>query len=128
MQLDFVYRSKRFGQSWSQSTLDRISRPHTTNWTDVKNEHLASGWEIKAKRRVWPAWAWPGGYPVFYITADSGVLCPACANKHLPRTFDKDDGQFYIVQQLINYEDPHLHCDHCNGRIPSAYAGDGEEE
>jgi hypothetical protein len=24
-------------------------------------------------------YAWPGGYPVFYVTADAGILCPDCA-------------------------------------------------
>lgn len=23
-----------------------------------------------------PAYAWPGGYPIFYIASDNGVLCP----------------------------------------------------
>jgi hypothetical protein len=28
-----------------------------------------------------PAFAWPGGYPIFYLCADNGILCPQCANK-----------------------------------------------
>jgi hypothetical protein len=27
-----------------------------------------------------PAYAWPGGYPLYYLCADNGVLCPQCAN------------------------------------------------
>ena len=34
-------------------------------------------------------YAWPGGYPVIYITEDSGVLCPNCAN-------GKNDSEAYL--------------------------------
>lgn len=27
-----------------------------------------------------PSYAWPGGYPVFYLMDDCETLCPACAN------------------------------------------------
>ena len=26
-----------------------------------------------------PAYAWPGGYPFYYLDANNDVLCPACA-------------------------------------------------
>ena len=28
-----------------------------------------------------PAYAWPGGYPIYYVLADGETLCPACANR-----------------------------------------------
>jgi hypothetical protein len=31
-----------------------------------------------------PAYAWPGGYPIYYVAADNGVLCPVCANDYKP--------------------------------------------
>jgi hypothetical protein len=68
------------------------------------------------------AHTWPGGYPVFYLVADSGVLCPTCANENRELTTDPDDKQWYIVAADINYEDAKLTCDHCNNRIASAYA------
>lgn len=73
-----------------------------------------------------PAYAWPGGYPVYYLCADGGVLCPTCANtepaaweadKHCP-----DYRQWRIVAGEVNWEDPCLTCDHCSKRIESAYA------
>lgn len=73
----------------------------------------------------WESYAWPGGYPMYYIVKDGGVLCPRCANKELYRTIDPDDDQFFIVAADINYEDQSLYCDHCNSRIQSAY---GEDE
>ncbi len=27
------------------------------------------------------SYAWPGGYPIYYLDGESGVLCPKCANK-----------------------------------------------
>lgn len=74
-------------------------------------------------------YAWPGGYPIYYICRDSGVLCPHCANEAETEglTGDRDDPQWDIVAADINYEDPSLLCDHCGERIESAYAEDEVE-
>ncbi len=71
-----------------------------------------------------PAYAWPGGYPIYYLTADNGVLCPECANCAECRQADiyPDDEQWRIVAQHVNYEDSSLPCDNCENRIQSAYA------
>lgn len=61
-----------------------------------------------------PTFAWPGGYPLFYLDNADDVLCPKCANnKQL---------LLQIVAADINYEDACLYCDHCDERIESAYA------
>ena len=80
----------------------------------------------KFERLEWPAWAWPGGYPLYYVTADCGVLCPKCANDNLELTLggEKD---WRIVSQEINYEEESLCCDHCNAHIESAYGEGGVE-
>lgn len=72
------------------------------------------------------AWAWPGGYPVYYVTADTGILCPDCARMAERENLagDPDDPQWYVVFADINYENPSVHCDHCGNRIRSAYAED----
>jgi hypothetical protein len=69
-------------------------------------------------------YAWPGGYPVFYITSDAGTLCPGCATdaEEEGLTTDPNDPQWYIVAGEINWEDADLYCDHCEVRIESAYA------
>lgn len=98
-------------------------RPVSTTWEQVIVEAQKAGYEnVRAKRRMWPAYAWPGGYPVYYVTKDGGVLSPMAANQELPRTLDPDDDQFYVVGQDINWEDPDLICDHLGIRIESAYA------
>ena len=71
--------------------------------------------------------AWPGGYPLFYITKDCEVLCPKCANENKELTEDIDDPQWYITNVDINWEDTTLYCDHCSKHIESAY-GDDEDE
>ena len=68
-----------------------------------------------------PAFAWPGGYPIFYVSDYGAVLCPACANE---TAFDDDYET--VIDYDANWEDPELFCD-CNKRIESAY-GDDEEE
>lgn len=69
----------------------------------------------------WPAYAWPGGYNLYYVTKDGGCLCAKCANENLNMTLDKDYDQWFIVGQEINYEDPDLQCDNCYGEIPASY-------
>ena len=62
--------------------------------------------------------AWPGGYPLFYLSHDGLVLCPRCAN-------DPDASDPAELAD-INWEDPDLYCDDRGERIPSAYAEDGQ--
>ena len=75
-----------------------------------------------------PAFAWPGGYPIYYLCADGGILCPQCANKESAvKEADKDADypdfdQWRIVASDINWEDASLTCDNCNQRIESAYS------
>jgi hypothetical protein len=70
-------------------------------------------------------YAWPGGYPVYLIMADNGVLCPDCVKKNI-RLIIKANLTGYCkdwqpVTAQINYEDADLYCDNCCKRIESAY-------
>lgn len=69
--------------------------------------------------------AWPGGYPIFYLFADGGTCCADCANgkngSDASDTADTDK-QWRLEAYDINWEDSGLYCDHCNARIESAYA------
>lgn len=64
-----------------------------------------------------PTYAWPGGYPLFYMDAENNCLCPECANKN-------DEYNAAIVAHNVNYEDTALYCDDCSKRIESAYCED----
>lgn len=79
--------------------------------------------------------AWPGGYPVFYLCRegyrddDTGelefnrhdrtvfVCCAGC----LPK------GSAIAIASEVNWEDPGLTCEVCSERIESAYAEDEVE-
>jgi hypothetical protein len=71
--------------------------------------------------------AWPGMYPLYYVSKDNGVLCPECVNKNIDLCSDIDDPQWYIIGYDVNYEDTSLYCDHCNERIELAYTDDDDE-
>lgn len=67
-----------------------------------------------------------GAYPKYFMCRDGGVLCPQCVRDNLQEIKDAVDvggsPQWYVVAVDVNWEDPNLYCDHCNNRIPSAYA------
>lgn len=69
-----------------------------------------------------PFCAWPGGYPLCYITQNCGVLCPKCAN--LPESRDakqNEDPEWCVVAWEVNWECEDMYCDHCGCKIESAY-------
>lgn len=77
---------------------------------------------------TYPAYAWPGGYPIFYVTKDNSALCPDCANRkngslatEIEDPEDSYQKQWLLVAADINYENQNLYCDHCNKQIESAY-------
>ena len=81
-------------------------------------------------REPLPAFAWPGGYPLFYLFTDGGCLCPDCANRNVAN-IDADirggrrwnsHGGWAICGADVNYEDANLTCDHCHKLIGAAYA------
>lgn len=82
-------------------------------------------------------YAWPGGYPLYFIMLDGDALSFKAAETEAARIREAiaetlvDDGwrganaQWLPVACEINYEDADLYCDHTGARIESAY---GEEE
>lgn len=78
-------------------------------------------------------YAWPGGYPKYFLAADGGAISFEAAqeNKDLilaecsnldPRTWDG----WKVIGVDINWEDEDLHCAHTGKPIPSAYGSDEE--
>jgi len=71
-------------------------------------------------------YAWPGGYPMFFITSDGAALHFDCVRENLRLVSDsvrnnlKDGWQVVAVD--VNWEDPELYCDDCSNKIESAYA------
>jgi len=88
--------------------------------------------EIKEVLRAGP-YAWPGGYPLYFVTADGGVLSYESVLRNWPLVCDAVRRRDYnsgwmVVACMINWEDPQLFCDHSAERIESAYAEDKAEE
>ena len=65
-----------------------------------------------------PAYAWPGGYPILYVTAGGAVVCPDCAN---------GDSTDPVVASEVYWEGAPVPCDDCGKPIESAY-GDPDIE
>lgn len=88
---------------------------------------------LEVSRQPLPAFAWPGGYPLYYPFSDGGVCCPECVNREIVLVDDdmRDArrfgcrprrGGFAVESPEANYEDADLVCDHCGQAIPAAYA------
>ena len=66
---------------------------------------------------VLPAYAWPGGYPLEYITKDGLMICPSCAN------LGEEAGGLTdpVVEGEIFWEGDTYPCEDCGKPISSAY-------
>ena len=85
--------------------------------------------ELKQALRDGP-YAWPGGYPTFFLAADGEPLCHTCVKRYFKQVIyeiyrPRAGDMFRVIGQEINYEDEHLHCAHCEEQIQSAY---GEQQ
>jgi len=78
------------------------------------------------------SYAWPGGYPIYYVCNDGEVLCPSCVTKEYVQikesTLTGSHDGWELAGRDINWEDPDLYCAHCNKRIESAYAEVSDEK
>ena len=78
-----------------------------------------------------PSYAWPGGYPIFYMTADNAIICPDCANgkngSECQNPDYQDDKSWRLVASEVHWEGQALTCEHCNAQIESAYGGPDDE-
>jgi hypothetical protein len=73
------------------------------------------------------AYAWPGGYPTFFITIDGAILsfnaARDCRRKILEAIASKDKGSGWMVCGVdTNLERGELYCEHTGEKIDSAYS------
>lgn len=71
-------------------------------------------------------YAWPGGYPLYFITSDGAALSFKAAKAErrniLEALRDNATGSGWHVAGIdVNWEDSDLTCDHTNEKIESAY-------
>lgn len=75
----------------------------------------------------YPAYAWPGGYPIVYLMADGECICPKCANGENGSEASEahEEKQWRIVGADVFWEGMAEPCAHCGEPMESAY---GEPE
>lgn len=86
--------------------------------------------QLKACLRA-GAFAWPGGYPLYFIAHDGESLSFEAVRANLATIMDSiahdhKDG-WRVVGLEVNYEDSEMVCAHTGKLIPSAY-GDAADE
>lgn len=84
------------------------------------------------KKDLQQPYAWPGGYPRYFITSDGAALSykSALHNHHLiiDSIENHSNDGWQVIGCDINWEDAGLYCDDTNERIESAYADNEVEE
>lgn len=79
--------------------------------------------EFRNEHGTFDHYAWPGGYPLYYVLSDGESLCSNCMNDASnPIHVGPPNDGWSVDDCAINYEDGQLYCAHCNERIESAYA------
>lgn len=80
--------------------------------------------DFRKAMRVGP-YAFPGGYPTYFIMKDGSTVSYQAAKKIVPRKLSKNNIREMLVDipiaLEINWEDNELYCEMTNERIPSAY-------
>lgn len=104
------------------------SKPLRRNYSSGMRD-IASVADFKAALRA-GAFTSVGGYPLYFICRDGGVISFETARSEFRNIADSimndcHDG-WRVTACDINYEDNHLHCEHSGKLIPSAY-GTSEE-
>lgn len=71
------------------------------------------------------SYAWPGGYPLFFVMDDGACLNPSTVRDHyrqvLKSVRSKHNDGWRAISLEINYEDPDLYDSYTGDRIESAY-------
>ena len=98
----------------------------------LTHAHIETAADLKATLRAGSA-AWPGGYPLYFITADGGALSFESVRAELANVLwaianNERMGGWRVVACAINYEDSDLTCDHSGKRIESAYGEPDETD
>lgn len=72
---------------------------------------------VKDSSGQYPTFAWPGGYPLYYLDGENSTLCPKCANE----SADDEIENFRPVACGVHWEGEPITCDQCSAEIESAY-------
>lgn len=80
------------------------------------------------RRDIRSPYAWPGGYPMYFVTSDGAALSFATVRANLRNILEAISGDLHdgwqVVAADVNWEDTFLTCSHSGELIPSAYGDD----
>lgn len=87
---------------------------------------------LEIKNIIRKPYAWPGGYPLYFVTVDCSALCVKCARseyRQIARAakYPGTDKQWEIFGAEINWESE-IYCEHCSKQIESAYGPNESQE
>lgn len=101
------------------------SNPPLRDCYNCGQRTIATCAELKAALRN-GEYAWPGGYPLYFVCSDGAALSFDAVRQNLREVFEAiqthDGSGWDVTGCAVNYEDGELFCDHTGARIPSAYA------
>jgi hypothetical protein len=108
------------GSLWDNRTNTVLRPVYSKQFSRIRN-----GAQLRATLRA-GEFAWPGGYPLYFITSDGEALSFDSVRENLRSVLDSirtkcDDG-WRVVACEVNWEDGELTCSHSGQRIESAYA------
>lgn len=120
--LDHLFVSETDGGLYDTRKKDWHLKPIRPNFRRSYRE-IDTVSELKATLRN-GQYAWPGGYPLYLITHDGGILHFDCARDNFRSIVwsirnQINDG-WLVCACEVNYESE-LYCDHCSELIESAY-------
>jgi hypothetical protein len=113
-----LYDTRR--PNWSAGA--PVRAVYRMTFSEIKNAA-----QFKATLRA-GGYAWPGGYPLYFITADGAALsfesARECAREIIGALRDGEKrGGWLVCGCDVNWEDTELYCDHSGKPIDSAYGG-----
>lgn len=107
---------------WAEKPLRAVFAQAFTEITDTH--------QLRATLRH-GGFAWPGGYPMYFLTSDGAALSFEAVRANLHSVLDaiqtRSGNGWRVVACDVNWEDTDLYCAETNAKIPSAY-GDDETE
>lgn len=111
------------GSLYDTRRSDWSARPVRENYSRHHRD-IRTVADLKATLRA-GAYAWPGGYPLYFITSDGDALSFETVREEFPRIAtairDSDRNGWRVVGCDVNWEDAELLCTHSSRRIESAY-------
>lgn len=119
----WVHGTMRYGDSQWQakiSTKRLIGTKNTMRQEMLKRMGASfDGFFYGGPDQVFPSYAWPGGYEMFFIMDDGETLCTTCANDstnpvHFADEYNENDGWLIIGVSHVGEVDSDTRCSHCN--------------